>query len=327
MSPLERQAVREILAEVRHEMDAMFGHSQASTSMDEARLAEMVHDAAARWLRSRANANLALVPDPARVEDEAMNWLVRMGPLEPLIRNPAYEEIFVDGPHEVGVVERTGQTVMLPDVYFDSDEDVREIAKRALASVNRRVDESSPMADARLKDGSRLNVVIPPISDRHTVLTIRTFRPDVDTLDRLVELGTITQELLLFLRAAVHAFLNILISGPTGSGKTTLLNALGNETDGLRPNGGGRGNARIEVAGPGSAVCQSGGSGEERRRHGRNPPARAGAQRAPDAAPPDHRRRNARSGNLGPAARHEHRALAAASPACTRTAPVMRSMR
>jgi pilus assembly protein CpaF len=121
---------------------------------------------------------------------------------------------------------------MLPDVYFEDDEDVREIAKRALASVNRRVDESSPMADARLRDGSRLNVVIPPISSKHTVLTIRTFRPDVDTLDRLLELGTITQELQVFLRAAVQAFLNILISGPTGSGKTTLINALGNETDG-----------------------------------------------------------------------------------------------
>jgi Flp pilus assembly CpaF family ATPase len=130
MSPLERVAVREILAEVRQEMDAIFGHSQTSTSMDESRLAELVHDVAARWLRARANANLPLVPDPARVEEEVMNWLVRMGPLEPLICNPAYEEIFVDGPREVGVVERTGRTVMLPDVYFDCDEDVREITKR-----------------------------------------------------------------------------------------------------------------------------------------------------------------------------------------------------
>src|SRR5437868_1507882 len=211
MSPLERQGVREILAEVRQEMEAIFGQSQASLSMDEGRLAEVVHDVAARWLRARANANLALVPDPAQVEDEVMNWLVRMGPLEPLIRNPVYEEIFVDGPHEVGVVERSGRTVMLPDVYFDSDEEVREIAKRALASVNRRVDESLPMADARLRDGSRLNVVIPPVSDKHTVLTIRTFRPDVDSLERLVELGTITQELLVFLRAAVLGFLNSLV--------------------------------------------------------------------------------------------------------------------
>ena len=86
MSPLERQAVREILADVRQEMDAIFGHSQASTSMDQGRLTELVHDVAARWLRARANANLPLVPDPAHVEDEVMNWLVRMGPLEPLSR-------------------------------------------------------------------------------------------------------------------------------------------------------------------------------------------------------------------------------------------------
>ena len=97
MSPLERHAVREILAEVRQEMDAIFGHSQTSTSMDEGRLAELVHDVAARWLRARANANLPLVPDPARVEEEVMNWLVRMGPLEPLICNPAYEEISSTG--------------------------------------------------------------------------------------------------------------------------------------------------------------------------------------------------------------------------------------
>ena len=142
MSPLERQAVREILAEVRQEMDAIFGHSQAAAGMDESRLAELVHGVAGRWQRSRVNANLPLVPDLGGVEDQVMNWLVRMGPLEPLIRNPAYEEIFVDGPHEVGVIERTGRTVMLPDVYFDNDEEVRELAKRALASVNRRVDES-----------------------------------------------------------------------------------------------------------------------------------------------------------------------------------------
>src|SRR5262249_22802817 len=90
VNPLERQAVREVLAEVRQEMDAMLGQSQTSTSMDEGRLAEVVHDVAARWLRARANANLPLVPDPARVEEAVMNWLVRMGPLEPLICNPAY---------------------------------------------------------------------------------------------------------------------------------------------------------------------------------------------------------------------------------------------
>jgi pilus assembly protein CpaF len=232
MSPLERQGVREILAEARKEMEVVFGHNEAASVMDEPRLADLVHRVATGWQRSRVNSNLPLVPDLGGVEEEVMNWLIRMGPLEPLIRNPDYEEIFVDGPREVGVIERSGRTVMRPDVYFESDDEVRELAKRALASVNRRIDESSPMVDARLKDGSRLNVVIPPVSHKHTVLTIRTFRPDVETLDRLLELETITLDLLLFLRAAVQAFLNIVVSGPTGSGKTTLLNALGNETDG-----------------------------------------------------------------------------------------------
>ena len=232
MIQLERAAEREILAAVRREMDSLFGQRDAPTAPDEERLAELVRVEIARWQRARVNSNLTVLPDVGAMEERVMNWLVRLGPLEPLIRNPAYEEIFVDSPREVGVIERTGRTVMLPDVYFDNDEEVRELTKRALAAVGRRVDEASPMVDARLADGSRLNVVIPPVSQQHTVLTIRTFRPDVDTLERLVELGTITHELGLFLRAAVHAYLNIVVSGPTGSGKTTLLNALGNETDG-----------------------------------------------------------------------------------------------
>jgi pilus assembly protein CpaF len=225
--PLERVAAREILSAVRKEMDSLFGQRDTPGALDEDRLAELVRLETGRWQRSRVNSNLPVLPDVAAVETHVMNSLVRFGPLEPLIRNPDYEEIFVDSPREVGVIERTGTTVMLPDVFFENDEEVRELAKRALAAVGRRVDESSPMVDARLPDGSRLNVVIPPVSQRYTVLTIRTFRPDVDTLDRLVELGTISQELVVFLRAAVHAYLNIVVSGPTGAGKTTLLNAMG----------------------------------------------------------------------------------------------------
>ena len=232
MIPLERTAEREILSAVRKEMDSLFGQRDGATVPDEERLAELVRIEIARWQRARVNSNLPVLPDVAAMQERVMDWLVGLGPLEPLIRNPAYEEIFVDGPREVGVIDRTGRTVMLPDVYFDSDEEPRELAKRALAAVGRRVDELSPMVDARLADGSRLNVVIPPVSQRYTVLTIRTFRPDVDTLERLVELGTITNEVAVLLRAAVHAYLNIVVSGPTGSGKTTLLNALGNETDG-----------------------------------------------------------------------------------------------
>jgi pilus assembly protein CpaF len=232
MTPLERLAVRDILAAVRKEMEGLLGEGQSPSAMDEQRLEEMVSREAALWQRARVNANLPLLPNPTFVQSEVMNWLVGLGPLQRLIANPDYEEIIVESPREIGVIDRTGRTIMLPDVYFESDEEVRELAKRALAAVGRRVDEASPMVDARLKDGSRLNVVIPPVSDRYTLLTIRTFRPDVNTLERQVELGTITQDVLLFLRAAVGAFLNIVVSGPTGSGKTSVLNALGNETDG-----------------------------------------------------------------------------------------------
>ena len=233
MIPLERAAEREILASVREEMDSLFGQRGAPLASDEERLAELVRTAIARWQRSRVNGNLAVLPDVAVMEERIMNWLVRLGPLEPLIRNPVYEEIFVDSPREVGVIERTGRTVMLPDVYFESDEEVRELAKRALAAVGRRVDESSPMVDARLADGSRLNVVIPPVSQRYTVLTIRTFRPDVDTLDRLVELGHWPGPRGV-LRAAVHAYLNVVVSGPTDSGKCLTGDTTVNLCDGDR---------------------------------------------------------------------------------------------
>ncbi len=171
MIPLERTAEREILNAVRKEMDSLFGQRDGPTAANEERLAELVRVEIARWQRARVNGNLPVLPDVAAMEIRVMNWLVGLGPLEPLIRNPGYEEIFVDSPREVGVIERTGRTIMLPDVYFDSDEEVRELAKRALAAVGRRVDEVSPMVDARLADGSRLNVVIPPVSQQHTVLT------------------------------------------------------------------------------------------------------------------------------------------------------------
>src|SRR4051812_43950169 len=108
MSPLERQAVREILAEVRTELAAIFGQGHTPDLADETWLIDKVDEVAARWQRARVNANLPLILDLGGVCTQVMDWLVRMGPLEPLIRNPDYEEIFVDGPREVGVIERTG---------------------------------------------------------------------------------------------------------------------------------------------------------------------------------------------------------------------------
>ena len=122
MIPLERTAEREILTAVRKEMDSLFGQRDGPTAANEERLAELVRVEIARWQRARVNGNLPVLPDVAAMEIRVMNWLVGLGPLEPLIRNPGYEEIFVDSPREVGVIERTGRTIMLPDVYFENDE-------------------------------------------------------------------------------------------------------------------------------------------------------------------------------------------------------------
>jgi len=147
-----------------------------------------------------------------------------LGPLEPLLRDPTVDEVMVNGPGAVWV-ERAGR-IERADVAFDSDADVRHAIERILAPLGRRVDEAEPLCDARLPDGSRVNVVIPPLAVDGPVLTIRRFRRRGLSPDDLVELGTWTRPLHDVLRRAVSGRLNLLVSGGTGSGKTTTLNAL-----------------------------------------------------------------------------------------------------
>jgi pilus assembly protein CpaF len=149
---------------------------------------------------------------------------VGLGPLEELLADPAVEEVMVNG-HERVYVERAGR-IEPTEVRFASEQALRDAIERILAPLGRRVDELSPMVDARLDDGSRVNVIVPPLAVDGPSLSIRRFacaRPDPD---QLVELGTITPELRDQLEAAVAARRSILVSGGTGSGKTTLLNAL-----------------------------------------------------------------------------------------------------
>ncbi|HEX2105336.1 MAG TPA: CpaF family protein [Solirubrobacteraceae bacterium] len=147
-----------------------------------------------------------------------------LGPLEPLLSDPAVDEVMVNGPGAVWV-ERAGR-IERTDVAFATDEDVRHAIERILAPLGRRVDEAEPLCDARMPDGSRVNVVIPPLSLDGPVLTIRRFRRHGFTDADLVELGTWSPPLRDFLAQAVRARLSILVSGGTGSGKTTTLNAL-----------------------------------------------------------------------------------------------------
>jgi pilus assembly protein CpaF len=147
-----------------------------------------------------------------------------LGPLEPLLRDPAVDEVMVNGPDAV-FVERGGR-VERAEARFGSEAELRHVIERILAPLGRRVDEASPLADARLPDGSRVNVIIPPLSLSGPVLTIRRFRRRGFTAAELVAQGTLTEALRSFLAGAVRGRVNLLISGGTGSGKTTTLNAL-----------------------------------------------------------------------------------------------------
>ncbi len=146
------------------------------------------------------------------------------GPIEPLLHDESITEIMVNGHRQV-FVERGGK-LEETGVQFASDEHLLRVIDRVVAGVGRRVDEASPMVDARLADGSRVNVIIPPLALRGPVLTIRKFSRDALTAEDLVALGSLSADAVAFLRACVCGKLNVLISGGTGVGKTTLLNAL-----------------------------------------------------------------------------------------------------
>lgn len=156
----------------------------------------------------------------ARIIDESVGY----GPLEPLLEDDEITEIVVNGPNKV-FYEKGGK-LHKTDIQFRDEEALRHVIDRIVAPIGRRIDVSSPMVDARLPDGSRVNAVIPPISLQGSLLSIRKFRKEPIQLEDLINFGSLTPEMATFLTSLVKAKLNIIISGGTGSGKTTLLNAL-----------------------------------------------------------------------------------------------------
>ena len=155
-----------------------------------------------------------------RIEDEVLG----LGPLEPLLADKSISDILVNGPNQV-YVERHGR-LELTDVRFNSDAHLLNIIDRIVSGVGRRIDESSPMVDARLKDGSRVNAIIPPLALDGPTLSIRRFTVELLSIDDLINLGSLTRALTDVMQAIVRARLNVLVSGGTGAGKTTLLNIL-----------------------------------------------------------------------------------------------------
>ena len=160
---------------------------------------------------------------------DIVDEMIGLGALEGLLRDPSVNDILVNGP-KMTYVERRGK-LELTQVKFRNDAHIMHVAQRIASQIGRRVDELSPMLDARLADGSRVNVIIPPISLRGPCLSIRKFSKSMMSMPKFVEVGTVSQRLSRVLEIAARCRLNIIISGGTGSGKTTLLNALSSMID------------------------------------------------------------------------------------------------
>ncbi|MEN8236912.1 MAG: CpaF family protein [Pseudomonadota bacterium] len=158
------------------------------------------------------------------IAQEIVNDMIGLGPLEPLLKDPAITDVMVNAPDSV-YIERMGK-LEKTDVKFQNNKHIFQIAQRIANQVGRRIDESSPMVDARLKDGSRVNVIIPPIALDSPSVSIRRFSKKTIGFDQMVKQKNISQNMLELLKIAAKSRLNILVSGGTGAGKTTLLNAL-----------------------------------------------------------------------------------------------------
>src|SRR5256886_5987133 len=156
--------------------------------------------------------------------DALLDEVLGLGPLQALLEDPAITEIMINHPHQI-YVERGGRVTLSP-IVFESAGQLRQVIDRIVSTVGRRVDESSPMCDARLRDGSRVNVVLPPLALDGPCMTIRKFSRDNLQPSDLLEMGSASTDMMRYLEAAVRSRLSVLVSGGTSSGKTTLLNVL-----------------------------------------------------------------------------------------------------
>ena len=160
----------------------------------------------------------------ARIVADICDEILGLGPIEPLLKDETITEVMINGPKKV-FVERKGK-LQLTNVQFHDDAHLMTIIERIVSPLGRRVDEASPLVDARLADGSRVNAIVPPLSLIGPCVTIRKFTKNPLSIDNLVGFGTLSEEMAEFLEACVKARLNIMVSGGTGSGKTTTLNVL-----------------------------------------------------------------------------------------------------
>ena len=227
-APVTSRATGDPFARVKQRaQDALFARMGArlyDSSLDEEQLDALVVQELSRVIEQD---EVPLDPaERARLVAELCDDVLGFGAVEQFLADPTVTEVMVNGLENI-YVEREGR-IERTDARYLSEDHLRQVIQRIVSKVGRRIDESSPMVDARLADGSRVNAVVPPLAVDGPILTIRKFSKTAYTVDDLIRFGTLTEEITDLLRACVEGKLNILVSGGTGSGKTTLLNVVSN---------------------------------------------------------------------------------------------------
>ncbi len=215
-------SVQELRRRVHRRLIDDLGSMLYDSDMPEAELKTLVYS---KLEQALAEERVPLsAADKQRLIESIANDVLGYGPIDPLLHDESVTEIMVNGPDQV-YVERAGKAAIAPIKFLDEDH-LRRVIEKIVAQVGRRIDESSPLCDARLPDGSRVNAVIPPLAIGGPFLTIRKFSKDPLGIEDLIGFGTLTPAAARFLQACIIGKLNVIISGGTGSGKTTTLNVM-----------------------------------------------------------------------------------------------------
>ena len=201
-------------------------HNTVIRSLEKLPAGEVTSEMLLPFLQKELNESQETIPrtERERIMQEITDEILGFGPITSLLLDESVSEIMVNGPYQV-YVERKGKLELTPITFADNDH-VLHIIEKIVAPLGRRIDESSPLVDARLKDGSRVNAIIPPLALNGPTITIRKFAKEPFQVDDLISFGTLTPNMALFLEACVRARINIVVSGGTGSGKTTTLGIL-----------------------------------------------------------------------------------------------------
>ncbi|MFY0621562.1 MAG: CpaF family protein [Pelagimonas sp.] len=231
VAPADKEKKRkERLAEVKLELHRSLLDNLNLAALDQAsenELREEINDISTEYMQEKG---IVLNRDERRTMiSDLYDEVKGLGPLEPLLKDETISDILVNGPQQIFIEQ--GGKLTKSDVTFKDEKHLMRIIDKIVSAVGRRVDESNPYVDARLQDGSRFNAMVPPIAIDGSLVSIRKFKKDKLGIDDLVNFGAFTEEMAVYLQAAVATRLNIIVSGGTGSGKTTTLNALSSFID------------------------------------------------------------------------------------------------